>query len=218
MKVSSLSFSNNESIPDRYAFGKIDAQSHVALAENFNPQFSWDDVPQGTRSFALICHDPDVPSKPDDVNQEGRFVSKELPRVDFFHWVLVDLDPTLTEILEGAFSNGITPRGKGGPLAPNGARQGVNDYTKWFAADRDMSGNYFGYDGPCPPWNDELPHRYVFTLYALSVAKLDVHDNFNGDDALRAMQGHVLAKASVTGIYTLNPDLAPTQIGSTAAT
>jgi len=54
MKLSSLSFSDNESIPDRYAFGKIDPQSHVALADNFNPQFSWDDVPEGTRSFALI--------------------------------------------------------------------------------------------------------------------------------------------------------------------
>lgn len=218
MKLSSLSFSDNESIPERYAFGKIDAQSHVALADNFNPQFSWDDVPEGTRSFALICHDPDVPSKPDDVNQEGRTVPKTLPRTDFFHWVLIDLSPSMSEIQEGAFSNGITPRGKGGPLAPHDARQGVNDYTTWFAADRDMSGDYFGYDGPCPPWNDELMHRYVFTLYALDVPKLDVHGNFNGNDALRAMQGHILAQASLTGIYTLNPDLAPTQIGSTAAT
>jgi len=218
MKLSSLSFSDKESIPDRYAFGKIDAQSHVALAENFNPQFSWDDVPPETQSFVLICHDPDVPSKPDDVNQEGRVVPKDLPRIEFFHWVLVDLDPSLREIEEGAFSSGITPRGKGGPLTPHTARQGVNDYTKWFAADRDMSGDYFGYDGPCPPWNDEIPHRYVFTLYALDVPKLDVHGTFNGDDVLRAMQGHILAKDSVTGIYTLNPDLAPTQIGSTAAT
>ena len=35
MKLSSLSFSDNESIPERYAFGKIDAQSHVALADNY---------------------------------------------------------------------------------------------------------------------------------------------------------------------------------------
>lgn len=217
MKLSSLSFSDNESIPDRYAFGKIDPQSHVALADNFNPQFSWDDVPDGTHSFALICHDPDVPSKPDDVNQEGRTVPADLPRVDFFHWVLIDLAPDLREIDEGTFSSGITPRGKGGPLAPNEARQGVNDYTSWFAADRDMNGDYFGYDGPCPPWNDELPHHYVFTLYALDVPKLDVQGNFTGNDVLQAMQGHVLAQASVTGMYTLNPELAPKQIGDTAA-
>lgn len=39
MNLSSLSFSDNESIPERYAFGRIDAQSHVALADNFNPSF-----------------------------------------------------------------------------------------------------------------------------------------------------------------------------------
>ncbi|MBO1111286.1 YbhB/YbcL family Raf kinase inhibitor-like protein [Bordetella petrii] len=217
MKLSSLSFSDNESIPDRYAFGKIDPQSHVALAENFNPQFSWDDVPEGTRSFALICHDPDVPSKPDDVNQEGRQVPADLPRVDFFHWVLIDLSADKRDIGEGDFSSGITPRGKGGPLASGDARQGINDYTSWFAADRDMSGDYFGYDGPCPPWNDALPHRYVFTLYALDVPKLAVQGNFGGNDVLKALQGHVLAQASITGVYTLNPDLAPKQIGDTSA-
>lgn len=216
MKLSSLSFSDNESMPDRYAFGKIDPQSHVILADNLNPQFSWGEVPDGTRSFVLICHDPDVPSKPDDVNQEGRTVPASLPRVDFFHWVLIDLDAELREIEEGSFSSGITPRGKGGPLAPNDARQGINDFTSWFAADRDMSGDYFGYDGPCPPWNDELLHRYIFTLYALDVPTLDVQGNFTGNDVLKAMQGHVLGQASLTGVYTLNPDLAPTQIGSTA--
>lgn len=118
MNLSSLSFSDNESIPERYAFGRIDAQSHVALADNFNPQFSWDDVPDGTQSFALICHDPDVPSQPDDVNQEGRTVPADLPRVDFFHWVLVDLAADMREIQEGAFSDGITPRGKGGRWRP----------------------------------------------------------------------------------------------------
>jgi len=214
MKLSSLSFSDQEAIPERYAFGKIDPQSHVSLADNFNPQFSWDDVPAGAKSFALICHDPDVPSKPDDVNQEGRVVPADLPRVDFFHWVLVDLPANLAEIEEGTFSSGITPRGKGGPLAALNARQGVNDYTGWFAGDRDMSGDYFGYDGPCPPWNDAIVHRYVFTLYALDVETLPVQGAFKGVDVLSAMQGHVLAQDSVTGIYTLNPDLAPTQIAA----
>lgn len=217
MKLASLSFSDNESIPERYAFARIDPQSHVALADNFNPQFSWDDVPEGTQSFALVCHDPDVPSKPDDVNQEGRVVPANLPRVEFFHWVLVDLPADMREIGEGAFSNGITPRGKGGPLAPHGARQGINDYTGWFAADRDMSGDYFGYDGPCPPWNDALVHHYVFTLYALSVPRVEVEGTFNGKQVLSAIQGKILAQASLTGTYTLNPDLAPKVIGTTSA-
>lgn len=62
-------------------------------------------------------------SEPDDVNQEGREVPASLPRVDFFHWVLVDLPADLRDIEEGTFSSGITPRGKGGPLAPMDARQ-----------------------------------------------------------------------------------------------
>ncbi|MDQ2139264.1 YbhB/YbcL family Raf kinase inhibitor-like protein [Alcaligenaceae bacterium A4P071] len=216
MQLTSLSFTDNEAIPERYAFAKIDPDTHVVLADNYNPQFSWDDVPEGTLSFALICHDPDVPSKPDDVNVEGRTVPADLPRMDFFHWVLVDLNPGLREIDEGTFSNSITPRGKGGPLAPMEARQGLNDYTKWFAADRDMNGEYFGYDGPCPPWNDEVAHRYIFTLYALNVSSLKLDGSFTGEDALRAMQGKVLAHASVRGTYSLNPDLAPKQIGATS--
>ncbi|MEI2418477.1 YbhB/YbcL family Raf kinase inhibitor-like protein [Orrella sp. JC864] len=217
MKLTSLSFSEGEAIPERYAFAKIDPQSHVALADNYNPHLAWDEVPEGTRSFALLCIDPDAPSDPADVNQEGREVPADLPRMDFAHWVLIELPADRREIDEGAFSSGITPRGKGGPLSPHGVRQGVNDYTSWFAADRDMNGDYFGYDGPCPPWNDAKVHRYVFTLYALNVDKLPVEGRFTAADVLRAMQGCVLDQASLTGTYTLNPRLAPRQVGSTTA-
>ena len=68
-----------------------------------------------------------------------------------------------------------------------------------------MAGDYFGYDGPCPPWNDSIVHRYVFTLYAVSVAKLDVDGKFTGADVRKALQGKILAQASVTGRYSLNP-------------
>ena len=70
-----------------------------------------------------------------------------------------------------------------------------------------MSGDYHGYDGPCPPWNDELPHRYVFTVYALDVARLPVEGGFRGPDVRQAVQRHVLAQASITGRYTLNPSV-----------
>jgi Raf kinase inhibitor-like YbhB/YbcL family protein len=209
MKLVSESFVDQQWIPSRYAFAKIDPQSHVALAQNINPQLAWSDVPQGVKSFVVITHDPDVPSKPDDVNQEQREVPAELPRVDFYHWVLVDVAADTTQIAEGAYSNGITPRGKAGPLAPNGTRQGINDYTSWFAADRDMNGDYFGYDGPCPPWNDSIVHRYVFTVYALDIGELPVQGRFGGADALKAMQGHVLDQASIEGLYTLTPRLLP---------
>lgn len=209
MKLTSISFVDQLFMSERNAFGKVDGSSHVALAGNANPQLAWSEAPKGTQSFAVICHDPDVPSKPDDVNQEDREVPVDLPRVDFFHWVLVDIAPGVTEIAEGEYSSGITPRGKGGPLAPNDTRQGVNDYTNWFAADRDMNGDYFGYDGPCPPWNDSIVHRYIFTLYALDIAEVPVEGTFTGADVLKAIQGHILAQSSITGLYTLNPRLLP---------
>lgn len=207
MKLHSTSFVDGGAIPEHNAFGKIDARTHITLAANVNPHLAWSDAPEQTRSFVVICCDSDVPSRPDDVNQEGREIPADLPRVDFYHWVLVDIDAHMREIPEGAYSSGVTPRGKAGPLALDGTRQGINDYTSWFAADRDMNGDYFGYDGPCPPWNDSVMHRYVFTVYALDVAELDVTGRFTGAQVLQAMQGHILDQAAITGAYTLNPRL-----------
>jgi len=205
MKLSTTAFADMGIIPAEFAFGRMDPAQHVALSANRNPDFSWSDLPAGTQSLALICHDPDVPSRGDDVNKEGHVVPASLPRVDFFHWVLVDLPADTPPIARGEFSDGVTARGKPGPHAPRGTRQGISNYTDWFAGDKDMGGNYFGYDGPCPPWNDERPHHYVFTLYALDVPRLAVSGVFGGPEALAAMKGHVLAQAAVTGRYTLNP-------------
>lgn len=205
MQLTSSSFSDGQRIPGEFSFCIPDAASHVCLGSNRNPQLSWCDAPVGTRSFTIICHDPDVPSRGDDVNQEGRVVPASLPRVDFFHWVLVDLAATKIEIAAGEFSDRVTARGKPGPAAADGARQGINDYTGWFAGDKDMSGDYYGYDGPCPPWNDEIRHRYVFTVFALDVERLPLEGKFTGQQVRDAMAGHVLAQASLTGLYTLNP-------------
>ena len=205
MELTTTAFRNMGAIPPEFAFGTMDPATHVKLSANRNPDFAWRGVPEGTKSLALICTDPDVPSRGDDVNQEGRVVPASLPRVTFFHWALIDLPPDTPAIARGEFSEGVTPRGKPGPHAPRGARQGISNYTDWFAGDKDMAGNYFGYDGPCPPWNDEIPHRYVFTLFALDVPRLDVIGNFTGAEARVAMRGHVLAEAAVTGRYTLNP-------------
>jgi phosphatidylethanolamine-binding protein (PEBP) family uncharacterized protein len=74
MQLISQSFQDGQRIPGEFAFAVPDAASHVALSSNRNPHLAWSDVPDGTRSFVLVCHDPDVPSKGDDVNQEaGRF-------------------------------------------------------------------------------------------------------------------------------------------------
>jgi len=207
MRLTTTAFSNDGAIPGEFAFAVIDPASHVRLSANRNPDFAWGDVPSGTRSLALICHDPDVPSRGDDVNKEGREVPASLPRVDFFHWVLIDLSPNTTRVARGEHSDGVVARGKPGPNAPSEGRHGINDYTGWFAGDKEMAGDYYGYDGPCPPWNDAIPHRYVFTLYALDVAQLAVPDDFTGSDARKAMQGHVLGQAAVTGRYTLNPSV-----------
>ena len=109
----------------------------------------------------------------------------------------------------GAFSNGVSPRGKPGPQALHGSRQGINNYTDWFAGDNDMRGDYYGYDGPCPPWNDEIIHRYVFTLYALDIEHLPLEGRFGGPEVRAAIQGHILAQAQIMGTYTLNPQLLP---------
>lgn len=205
MKLTSTSFADNQKIPGEFAFCVPDPAHHVCLGKNRNPQLAWSDIPAGTKSFVIICHDPDVPSRGDDVNQEGRTVPASLPRVDFFHWVLVDLPAGLREIREGEFSSDVTPRGKSGPHAPHNARQGINDYTDWFAGDNDMRGDYYGYDGPCPPWNDEIIHRYVFTLFALDIPTLPVEGKLTGQQVRAAMHGHILAEARLTGTYTLNP-------------
>ena len=207
MKLSSNSFGDNQPIPAEYAFCAPDPKTRVTLAANRNPQFAWRDLPAGAKSLALICHDPDVPSKGDDVNQEGREVPASLPRVEFFHWVLVDLDPRSEGIKAGEFSHGVTAHGKSGPAGPRGTRQGLNDYTGWFSGDTNMAGNYFGYDGPCPPWNDTIPHHYVFTLYALDIARCPVAGNFSGANVRQAITGHVLGEARWTGRYTLNPQV-----------
>jgi Raf kinase inhibitor-like YbhB/YbcL family protein len=205
MKLTSSSFEDGGALAAEFAFCAPDPKSHATLSKNRNPHLAWSDVPMGTKSFAIVCHDPDVPSRGDDVNQEGRSVSRSLPRVDFFHWVVVDLPGAMVGVSVGEFSSSVVARGKPGPAAPHGARQGINDYTSWFASDRDMAGDYYGYDGPCPPWNDEIPHRYVFTVYALDVARLPLEGRFGGGEARAAIRGHVMAQAALTGRYTLNP-------------
>jgi Raf kinase inhibitor-like YbhB/YbcL family protein len=207
MKLTSESFRDQGAIPARCAFCAPDPKTHAKLGDNRSPHIAWSDLPAGTKSLVLVCHDPDVPSKPDDVNQEGRSIPRTLPRVDFHHWLLVDLQPDGAPLKEGEFSSGVTARGKSGPQAPRGARQGINDYTGWFAGDKDMAGDYYGYDGPCPPWNDSIVHHYVFTLYALDVERCPVQGKFRGADLLKAIQGRVLASAALTGLYSLNPSV-----------
>lgn len=112
MKLTSSCFGDNQRIPVECAFCAPDPKAHVTLSKNLNPDLAWSDLPAGTRSLVLICHDRDVPSKADDVNQEGRSIPAGLPRIDFHHWVLVDIDPASGPIKKGEFSSAVTPKGK----------------------------------------------------------------------------------------------------------
>jgi phosphatidylethanolamine-binding protein (PEBP) family uncharacterized protein len=208
MKLTSTSWVNGDRIPARYAAGRIASGGGVEFSDNVNPHLAWSDLPPACRSLVLLCHDFDVPSRPDDVNQPDREIPSDLPRVDFFHWAMVDIPPVPSEIAEGEYSQGFTARGKPGPQTLRGARHGVNDYTGWFAGDAQMAGQYFGYDGPFPPFNDSLVHHYVYTLYALSAPRLPVEGAFTGAQVRAALAGLILDSATYSGTYTLNPRLA----------
>lgn len=202
MKLSSTRLRNGEPIASTFAAGDANG-----FAANRNPPLAWSEVPEGTRSFALLCIDPDVPTVPDTVGRHDRSVPRDQPRADFVHWAMADIPATLREIAEGSCSDGFTVKGKPQPAGPAGSRQGLNDFTGWFAGTPDMAGQYLGYDGPYPPFNDERVHRYFFRLFALDVATLDLPAPFTAADVHKAMHGHVLAEAALHGTYTLNPAL-----------
>ncbi|MEM1080493.1 MAG: YbhB/YbcL family Raf kinase inhibitor-like protein [Pseudomonadota bacterium] len=203
MQIHSRDLEDGQPIRPRFAFGRLDDDAPMAFSDNVSPHLKWDDVPKGTRSFALLCMDPDVPSVADDVNQAGKTLPVDLPRVDFYHWVMIDVPPHVTELTQGGCGSGVIAGGKSKPPGPMGSRQGLNNYTQ-FMAGSEMAGEYYGYDGPCPPWNDERLHHYYFTVYALDVDSLALEDGFDGPQVKAAMAGHVLAEASVMGTYTLN--------------
>jgi len=198
------SWDHGTAIPAQFAFGRPGTDHPFAPSDNISPGIQWSHAPAGTRSFAIICHDPDVPSSGEDVNQQGKTVPADLPRVNFFHWVLVNISADTSALVEGVASRGITPRGKSVGQTPHGVT-GQNDYTGWFTGDPEMEGVYGGYDGPCPPWNDSIVHHYHFEVFALDVETLDLQGEFTGQDALEAMEGHVLARASHMGTYSMNP-------------
>ena len=200
MRIRSDSFENARPIPAEFAMGQPDG-----FAGNRNPHLAWDGAPEGTRSFVLVCVDPDVPTVPGTVNRKDQQIPVDQPRGDFVHWVAADIPADTREIAAGSCSDGVTPRGKQEPPGLSGARQGLNDYTGWFAGDADMGGDYRGYDGPYPPFNDLRMHRYFFRLFALDVDKLELPQRFTAADVHRAMHGHLLVEAALHGTYSLNP-------------
>ena len=201
MRIRSESFEKGKVIPAEFAMGQPDG-----FGGNRNPHLAWDGVPEGTRSFALLCIDPDAPTVAETVGRDDMEIPVEQVRGDFVHWTMVDIAAGVREIAAGSCSDGITAKGKANPVGPQGARQGLNDYTGWFAGNADMGGDYYGYDGPYPPFNDLRTHRYFFRLFALDVETLDLPKRFTAADVFRAMHQHVLAEASVHGTYSLHAE------------
>lgn len=108
MKLKSSTFDPNSPIPKRCSME----------GQNLSPQLKWSGVPEGTKSFALICHDPDAP-----LASPGSY--------GFVHWVLYNLPASLTELAEGAATgtDGVSDFGKpgyGGPMPPPG--HGIHHY------------------------------------------------------------------------------------------
>lgn len=76
---------------------------HTCDAEDLSPSLEWSRPPEGTKSLALICDDPDAPA--------GTWV----------HWVIYDIEPS-----ESGLTEGIPTRG----VAAGGAKQGINDFRR----------------------------------------------------------------------------------------
>jgi Raf kinase inhibitor-like YbhB/YbcL family protein len=204
MRITSESFEAGQRLPAEFAAGRRDGDD-VGFGANRNPHLRWDDAPAGTKSFALLVLDPDVPTVAEMVGKPGVEIPVDQPRTEFVHWVMVDIPADVREIAAGACSDGVVPHGKADPAGPAGSRQGLNSYTGWFAGNADMAGDWRGYDGPFPPPNDLRLHRYFFRIFALDVERLELPERFDGPAALRAMHGHVLAEAAVHGTYSLHP-------------
>ena len=208
MTLTSTSITDGQPIDPSYAFCQpTDGPDHTENGGNRNPHLAWSDAPSGTQSFAVVMRDPDVPADASDANQEGKTIPKDAPRTTFYHWLLTGIPATVTEIAEGAASDSVTKGGKGPGRTALGL-EGTNTFTD-FLKGTDMAGTYGGYDGPCPPWNDERLHHYHVTVYALDTDVLDLPSDgsFTGSDIEDALDGHVLAQAEVAGTYTTNPDM-----------
>jgi Raf kinase inhibitor-like YbhB/YbcL family protein len=93
MEIRSTAFQKGGMIPRKYTCDDM----------NISPPLEWDSVPQGVKSFAVICDDPDAPS--------GTFV----------HWVYYDIPANVTKLAEG-----IKPERS----PAGGGKQGISDFRK----------------------------------------------------------------------------------------
>jgi Raf kinase inhibitor-like YbhB/YbcL family protein len=204
LKIKVDSVKEGKAIPTKYAFCVAAAQGHLKAGQDINPTVSWSKGPKGTQSYAVTLSDTDSPKEQrEKMNKEGEMLTAAVPRQTFYHWVLVDIPANVTSIKEGADSNARVVHGK--PATSTVGVKGLNDFTKVTASNDALKGKYFGYDGPCPPWNDENMHHFHFRVYALSVKSLGLPTEFDAAQAMEAMKGKVLAEGKLDAVFTTNP-------------
>ncbi|HEX4985536.1 MAG TPA: YbhB/YbcL family Raf kinase inhibitor-like protein [Burkholderiales bacterium] len=99
----------------------------------------------------------------------------------WWHWVVYDIPAGVTALPAGAGASAQNP-------LPEGARQANTEFGRP------------GYGGPCPPRGDK-PHRYIFTVHALAVEKLDVPPDATAAFVGFNIHANRLGSATLTGMY-----------------
>src|SRR5262249_32767838 len=170
-------------IPGGYAYCIPAKQGHIAPGPNTSPAVEWSKGPAGTASYAIIMVDPDAPTVLDAANKEGQVIPANLVRPDFYPWGLGAIPANMSGRPAAAGPTGHEAK----PVGPttHGLR-GANSVDGF--GGRTTNGPTGGYDGPCPPWNDAIPHHYRFSVYALNVRTLGLSGAFTVPDALRGMK------------------------------
>jgi len=169
-------------------------------SHNISPAVSWSRGPEGTKSYALIMTDLDGVKDLSFLKKPEVMIPPDAERASYIHWVLIDIPPSILGLERGAESPYFIPKGSPIGATDHGLR-GANVYSDFYPKDSPLHGIRGGFDGPCPPKNDPMKHRYVTRIYALDVDRLGLEGPFFGEDVEKKMQGHILAIGEATAFY-----------------